>query len=159
MVESILYQPVIFLIKISILLQFVTVFVANRGSFFHYLIHVIIWCNAVFYIIVTFLFIYRVSPTTLLTKNLLYILNQLIPRKVRASTKVMASPNTRCVPRQLWSRDHVRGWQRGDGFHHPDTAATCSLTAADAAEEEDSIWIGFRDWPFRVYRQRGALRV
>lgn len=65
MVETILYQPVIVLVKTSILLQYVTVFVVHRKNFFHWLIHVIIWGNVIFSVIITFLFIFRVSLATL----------------------------------------------------------------------------------------------
>lgn len=61
MVESAFYDPAIVLVKISILLQYVTVFVVHRKSFFHYLIHVIIWGNVIFYVVVTFYFLFRVS--------------------------------------------------------------------------------------------------
>ena len=64
MVVSILYQPVIVLVKTSILLQYVTVFVVHRKNLFHCLVHVIIWGNAIFAIIITFLFIFRVSLAT-----------------------------------------------------------------------------------------------
>lgn len=61
MVETILYEPIIVLVKTSILLQYVTVFVVCRRNFFHYLIHIIIWGNATFYVIITFLYIFRVG--------------------------------------------------------------------------------------------------
>ena len=61
MVETILYEPVIVLVKTSILLQYVTVFVVHRKNLFHYLVHVVIWGNAIFYVIITFLYIFRVS--------------------------------------------------------------------------------------------------
>ena len=61
MVETILYEPAIVLVKVSILLQYVTLFVVHRKNFFHFLVHAIIWGNVIFYVVVTFLFIYRVS--------------------------------------------------------------------------------------------------
>lgn len=65
MIEVVVYEVVIVLTKTSILLQYVTVFVVHRKRFFHIFIHIIIWGNAIFALIVTFLFIYRVSLTIL----------------------------------------------------------------------------------------------
>lgn len=62
MVEIIIYDPTIVLVKISILLQYVTVFVAHRRNLLHYLIHVLIWANVAFYIAITFSYIFSVSP-------------------------------------------------------------------------------------------------
>ena len=61
MIETIVYDPTIVLVKTSILLQYVTVFVAHRRNLFHYLIHVLIWTNVVFYIAITFSYIFQVS--------------------------------------------------------------------------------------------------
>ena len=60
-VETILYDPTIVLVKASILLQYVTVFVAHRRNFFHYAIHFLIWANIIFYIIITFWYIFQVG--------------------------------------------------------------------------------------------------
>ena len=84
MVETILYEPAIVLVKTSILLQYVTVFVVHRKTFFHIFIHIIIWSNATFYIVITFLFIFRVSQA-ILTENIRFlsrlILEQCEPRR------------------------------------------------------------------------------
>ena len=55
-----MYCPVAILVKVSILLQYITLFVVNRGSAFHYVIHMVIWTNVVFYTIVFFLVIFQV---------------------------------------------------------------------------------------------------
>ena len=50
------------LVKASILLQYITVFVVHRGSPFHILVHVVLWANVVFYLIDTFLVIFECNP-------------------------------------------------------------------------------------------------
>ncbi|KAL8648073.1 MAG: hypothetical protein Q9226_006152 [Calogaya cf. arnoldii] len=61
-VETIIYDPIIVLVKISILLQYVTLFVAHRRSVFHYTIHATIWIIVLFYIAVTFVYIFSCNP-------------------------------------------------------------------------------------------------
>ena len=60
-IESTIYCPIIVIVKISILLQYVTVFVVHRGSTFHYTVHGLIWANVTYYTIATFLHIFHVS--------------------------------------------------------------------------------------------------
>lgn len=64
MVETVIYNPVIVLVKISILLQYITVFVAHRGNLFHYGCHILIWVNVVFYSVMTLVYIFQVSIFT-----------------------------------------------------------------------------------------------
>ena len=64
MIATILYEPVAILVKVSILLQYVTVFVVHRKGVFHCLVHIIIWANVVFHVILLFLYLFRVSPPT-----------------------------------------------------------------------------------------------
>lgn len=52
-------------VKVSILLQYVTVFVAHRGTAFHYTVYVLIWTNVLYYTITTLLFIFEVSQSLL----------------------------------------------------------------------------------------------
>lgn len=63
MVEFVIYEPTIVLVKTSILLQYVTVFVVHRRSLFHYAVHFVILVNATFYVIIMFLYIFRVRRT------------------------------------------------------------------------------------------------
>ncbi|KAL8777851.1 MAG: hypothetical protein Q9194_002327 [Teloschistes cf. exilis] len=62
MVETVIYNPVIVLVKISILLQYITVFVAHRGNLFHYGCHILIWVNVVFYSVMTLVYIFQCKP-------------------------------------------------------------------------------------------------
>lgn len=64
MIGTILYELVAVLVKVSILLQYVTVFVVHRKGVFHCLIHIIIWVNVVFLVIVLFRYLFRVSFPT-----------------------------------------------------------------------------------------------
>ena len=57
MVVTVIYNPTIVLVKVSILLQYVTLFVVHRRNFFHYAVHF----NVIFYIAVTFQLIFQVS--------------------------------------------------------------------------------------------------
>ena len=61
MVETVVYDPTIVFIKISILLQYVSIFVAHRRNRFHYGCHVLIWVIVIFYVIITFRYIFQVS--------------------------------------------------------------------------------------------------
>lgn len=63
MVEKLVYMPIIVFVKTSILLQYVTMFVVHRRSLFHFGIHSVIWANAIFYIIMAFLYLFEVSIT------------------------------------------------------------------------------------------------
>ena len=57
-------MPIIIFVKTSILLQYVTIFVVHRRSLFHFNIHLLIWVNTIFYIAVTFLYLFEVSITS-----------------------------------------------------------------------------------------------
>lgn len=59
-VESVMYCPIVILVKVSILLQYVSIFVVNRGNTFHYIVHLILWLNVIFYTIVFFLVTFQV---------------------------------------------------------------------------------------------------
>ncbi|KAL8895218.1 MAG: hypothetical protein Q9207_008255, partial [Kuettlingeria erythrocarpa] len=61
-VETIIYDPTIVLVKTSILLQYVTLFVVHRKNFFHYTVHFLLWTNVIIYIVITFLFIFQCTP-------------------------------------------------------------------------------------------------
>lgn len=61
MVETVIYNPVIVLVKVSILLQYITVFVAHRGNLLHYGCHILIWLNVIFYTVLTLVYIFQVS--------------------------------------------------------------------------------------------------
>ena len=65
-IESTIYCPIIVTVKISILLQYITLFVTHRGSAFHYTVYCVIWTNVVFYTIVSLLNIFGVSNNVLL---------------------------------------------------------------------------------------------
>lgn len=56
-----MYDPTIVFIKTSILLQYVSIFVAHRRNLFHYGCHVLIWVIVMFYVIITFLYIFQVN--------------------------------------------------------------------------------------------------
>ena len=51
-VTAIIYIPTEFLIRLSILLQYLRIFVPNRQSnrFMYYASHALIWCNLIFYL-------------------------------------------------------------------------------------------------------------
>ncbi|KAM0802187.1 hypothetical protein BDR22DRAFT_971639 [Usnea florida] len=61
-VELTIYNPIIVLVKVSILLQYITLFVVHRGTFFHYFVHVLIWTNIFYYTLTTLLFIFECTP-------------------------------------------------------------------------------------------------
>ncbi|KAF7502150.1 hypothetical protein GJ744_006887 [Endocarpon pusillum] len=61
-IESLIYDPIIVFVKISILLQYITLFVSHRGNVFHYAVHILLWTNVVFYTIITFLYILQCTP-------------------------------------------------------------------------------------------------
>ena len=60
-VESELYGPVIVLIKTSILLQCITIFVVHRRGTFYWTVHVLIWTNIVYYIVCGIVSIFQVG--------------------------------------------------------------------------------------------------
>lgn len=61
-VNEIIYGPIIFAAKVSILLQFLRIFVPTRKDATYWAIHFLIWTNLFFYTIVTFVFIFQCSP-------------------------------------------------------------------------------------------------
>ena len=63
-VEKLVYMPIIVFVKTSILLQYVTVFVVHRRSLFHFGIHILIWANTIFYVLMAFLYLLEVSTTS-----------------------------------------------------------------------------------------------
>lgn len=63
-IESTIYCPIIVLVKISILLQYNTVFVTHQKTAFHHSVHVLIWTNIAYYTISTLLCIFEVSYYT-----------------------------------------------------------------------------------------------
>ena len=60
-IESAIYSPIIIAVKVSILLQYITIFVTHRGTTFHYAVHGLIWTNVLYYTINTVLFVTEVS--------------------------------------------------------------------------------------------------
>ena len=74
MIEKLVYMPIIVFVKTSILLQYVTIFVVHRRSLFHFSIHILIWTNAIFYIIMAFLYLFEVSITPTACVNSIGIL-------------------------------------------------------------------------------------
>ena len=48
-------------VKVSILLQYITVFVTHRGTPFHYIVQGLIWTNVLYYTIATVVFVTEVS--------------------------------------------------------------------------------------------------
>ena len=61
-VESTIYCPIITLVKVSILLQYITIFVVHRGGLFHMMVHILLWTNVVFYLVLTLLVIFECNP-------------------------------------------------------------------------------------------------
>lgn len=59
-VVSILYGPFIVIVKLSILVQYITLFAPHRQGTFHRAVHVLIWSNILFYTIITFAYIFEV---------------------------------------------------------------------------------------------------
>ena len=48
--------------KVSILLQYITIFVVHRGGSFHILVHTVLWTNVAFYTIIAFLVTFECTP-------------------------------------------------------------------------------------------------
>ena len=61
-VEGILYGPVIFLTKLSILLQYLRIFVPNHAGKLYYTVQFIIWLNLLLYIADTLASIFTCMP-------------------------------------------------------------------------------------------------
>ncbi|MCJ1458495.1 hypothetical protein MMC28_008868, partial [Mycoblastus sanguinarius] len=62
--EEIFYGPLIFITKLSILLQYIRIFVPTRRSAMFYSINVLIWTNCLFYIADTLVEIFQCVPRT-----------------------------------------------------------------------------------------------
>lgn len=154
MVETILYDIPIVLVKVSILLQYVTVFVVHRKRFFHLLIHVIIWGNVILYAAITLAFVFRVSLAISTKQH--QIFKSIDIRTVRTSTKVVASQDSRSLS---WKRsgDHVRSYQRCDGFFDSDLTVAGTPSAAYAYQKKTSTSFCVRCRALRVYCKRCAL--
>ena len=60
-IEATVYDPIMVTVKISILLQYITLFVAHRGTAFYYAVHCVMWTNIVYYTILLLLDIFEVS--------------------------------------------------------------------------------------------------
>lgn len=61
-VEEILYCPLIFLTKLSILLQYLRIFVPNHAGKLYYTVLLIIWLNLLFYTATTLVEIFTCMP-------------------------------------------------------------------------------------------------
>ncbi|KAL8962779.1 MAG: hypothetical protein Q9193_000864 [Seirophora villosa] len=62
-IGALLYAPAVFFIRLSIILQYLQIFVPNKEPFKIYLTaQILIWVNAVFYILYVFLMIFGFSP-------------------------------------------------------------------------------------------------
>ncbi|KAF6241446.1 hypothetical protein HO173_000156 [Letharia columbiana] len=61
-IESAIYCPIMVAVKISILLQYITLFVAHRGTNFHYFVQGLIWTNILYYTIITLLYLFECTP-------------------------------------------------------------------------------------------------
>ena len=101
-IEIIIYNPIIVTVKISILLQYITLFVTNRGSAFHYTVYCVIWINTIFYTIIAPLEIFGVSNKILLP--LLSI------SRIREDTH-----GRKCNPRQKYWKPTIPGHCFGKG--------------------------------------------
>lgn len=64
-IRSTIYCPIMVTVKLSILFQYITVFVAHRGTLFHYIVHGLIWTNVLYYTIIVLLFVFEVSHSIL----------------------------------------------------------------------------------------------
>lgn len=60
--SQILYGPLIFMTKLSILLLFLRVFIPTRTSKTFFFVHLLLWTNLVFYLINTFIKIFECTP-------------------------------------------------------------------------------------------------
>lgn len=56
------YNPLIFVTKLSILIQYYKIFVAFHGSKTYWMIQILIWLNALFYFAITLVFIMPCFP-------------------------------------------------------------------------------------------------
>ena len=61
-VQAILYCPLIFVTKLSILLQYLRIFVPNHAGKLYYAVQFMIWLNLLFYIAVTLVGIFTCTP-------------------------------------------------------------------------------------------------
>ena len=156
MIETIVYDPTIVLVKTSILLQYVTVFVAHRRNSFHYLIHILIWVNVIFYICITFTYIFQVSRW----KGDLIQHQQAADRgTVYAAPKAVDTRYPWTLQRQTRSRRLLRIHQRR--VRHPDlhTTAPNTLATTDASPKEAKARLRVRVWTIRVRGKRGAAQL
>ena len=64
-IEEAIYLPIMMIVKVSILLQYITLFVIHRGTAFHYTVHGLIWTNILYYTIATVIFVTEVSNSIL----------------------------------------------------------------------------------------------
>lgn len=60
-IESAIYCPIMMIVKVSILLQYIALFVIHRGTAFHYTVQVLVWINVLYYTIATVVFVTEVS--------------------------------------------------------------------------------------------------
>ena len=74
-VEKLVYMPIIVFVKTSILLQYVTIFVVHRRNLFHFGLHVLIWTNSIFYVVMAFVYLFEVSTTSKTCLNTIGRLN------------------------------------------------------------------------------------
>ena len=52
-------------VKLSILLQYITIFVTHRGTAFHYAVHCLMWTNIIYYTILLLLHIIELCVSTI----------------------------------------------------------------------------------------------
>ena len=64
-IEEAIYLPIMMTVKVSILLQYITIFVIHRATVFHYTVQALIWTNVLYYTIATVIFVTEVSNSIL----------------------------------------------------------------------------------------------
>ena len=64
-IEEAIYLPIMMTVKVSILLQYITLFVIHRATAFHYTVQALIWTNVLYYTIATVIFVTEVSNSIL----------------------------------------------------------------------------------------------
>lgn len=61
-VDEVYYTILIFITKLSILLQYLRIFVPNRQGAAYYIAHFLIWANLIAYLIIAFLALFQCTP-------------------------------------------------------------------------------------------------
>lgn len=152
-----IYNPIIVMVKVSILLQYITIFVVHRGTFFHYIVQILIWTNVLYYTLTTLMFIFEVSNRFLLPLVVKFEeMKKCLREKVYPPTKILGTDHLWALLQSESDGSCIWRHQCCLGLVDIDLTAPIDLATSDVPGQEGSCYRDLRFRTVRLYRKRLA---